>query len=772
MADATQLVKEFKDAERAAKQSGEQINKNFTGQATKDIKAGEAAFRQAGVGMMAAAGAAAFGLYKTTQAASDLNEQVSQSGIVFKDAKGEIEEFAKSADAIGLSERAATQAANSFGIMFTKMGKGSDEAATMAVEFTKLAADLASFYNTTTDEAATALRSGLAGEMEPLKKYGIMLDDATLKQRAFDMGLTQTTTGVLPPLIKMQAAQAETLAQGAVAMGDATRTADGLAGRQRQLTADWENAQAALGEGLTPMLADAANGLSNMLEKANGLNEATGGNLGTIAGYGTVILGVAGAASFAIGSIRGMTENFTAAKGAMANWTAGYPRVQAMGASLGKVAAGAGAAAAGFLVMQEAGKALYNANFNIAADSQRVADALAAIGTGGSDLGIVAEDAQNLGGSLMVLQDNVDSLVNGAEFNGIPELFGFQAGAEENVQKYDAALSQLARTNAPAAREALARLSEAYLETGVTQETLDYAFADTLGTLADVESGVAGAADTTADFGAKSEEAAEAQKNLADQLERARSEYEKLLGLGGDLLGLSISYEAAVDGLGEALKENGLTFDVNTDKGRTNLSAVQEQTDAIIANGIAVLEQTGSVDAANAKINEQVDALRRQLQAAGLSEAQINNLVATMGLLPKDLETKVQIAGYDEAMLRMMNLAHQGQITRDAILGASGTNWAEISASQDALRARRDANVQAGRRAMGGPVYAGNSYLVGETGPELVHMGANGTVMNSSRTSAAMNAPVGGGGGSEIIQISLDGRVLAEYLREYDRGRR
>jgi hypothetical protein len=175
---------------------------------------------------------------------------VSQSGVVFKDAKGQIEEFAKSADAIGLSERAATQAANSFGIMFTKMGKGSEEAAAMAVEFTKLSADLASFYNTTTDEAATALRSGLAGEMEPLKKYGILLDDATLKRRAYDMGLVESTTGVLPPLIKMQAAQAETMAQGAVAMGDATRTADGLAGRQRQLTADWENAQAALGEGL------------------------------------------------------------------------------------------------------------------------------------------------------------------------------------------------------------------------------------------------------------------------------------------------------------------------------------------------------------------------------------------------------------------------------------------------------------------------------------------------------------------------------------------
>jgi hypothetical protein len=331
MADATQLVKEFKDAEQAAKKSGAEINKNFTGQATKDIQAGEAAFRQAGVGMMAAAGAAAFGLYKTTQAASNLNEQISQSGVVFKDASGKIEEFAKTADDIGLSERAATEAANSFGILFTKMGKSGDEAAAMSIEFTKLAADLASFYNTSTDEAALALKSGLAGEMEALKRYGIFLDDATLKQRAYDMGLVESTTGVLPPLIKMQAAQAEAVAQGAVAMGDAIRTADGLAGRQRQLTADWENAQAALGEGLTPMLADAANGLSGMLEKVSAFNEVSGGSAGVVAGYGVALLGVAGAASFAIGSIRGMTENFGQAKVAMGNWTSGYPRVQALG---------------------------------------------------------------------------------------------------------------------------------------------------------------------------------------------------------------------------------------------------------------------------------------------------------------------------------------------------------------------------------------------------------------------------------------------------------
>jgi hypothetical protein len=79
-------------------------------------------------------------------------------------------------------------------------------------------------------------------------------------------------------------------------------------------------------------------------------------------------------------------------------------------------------------------------------------------------------------------------------------------------------------------------------------------------------------------------------------------------------------------------------------------------------------------------------------------------------------------------------------------------------------------------RAVGGPLSGGTAYLVGETGPELFVPGRNGTMLNSSKTSAAMNAPGMGGGGPTTIQVVLDGRVLAEaqapYLRDYEMGRR
>lgn len=58
-------------------------------------------------------------------------------------------------------------------------------------------------------------------------------------------------------------------------------------------------------------------------------------------------------------------------------------------------------------------------------------------------------------------------------------------------------------------------------------------------------------------------------------------------------------------------------------------------------------------------------------------------------------------------------------------------------------------------RASGGPVSAGSTYLVGENGPELLHMGANGMV-----------SPNGGGGGAIVVQLVVDGRVLAQVVND------
>jgi hypothetical protein len=62
------------------------------------------------------------------------------------------------------------------------------------------------------------------------------------------------------------------------------------------------------------------------------------------------------------------------------------------------------------------------------------------------------------------------------------------------------------------------------------------------------------------------------------------------------------------------------------------------------------------------------------------------------------------------------------------------------------------------RRASGGPVRSGETYLVGEKGPELLHMGSSGHVTPNDKI-----------GGTQVIQLVVDGRVLAEAVRRADR---
>lgn len=60
-----------------------------------------------------------------------------------------------------------------------------------------------------------------------------------------------------------------------------------------------------------------------------------------------------------------------------------------------------------------------------------------------------------------------------------------------------------------------------------------------------------------------------------------------------------------------------------------------------------------------------------------------------------------------------------------------------------------------GGRAGGGPVLAGRSYMVGESGPELVTMGGNGTVTPN----AALRSAVNSGGGGMVVNIDASGAV-------------
>jgi len=186
--------------------------------------------------------------------ASDLNESLTKSQVVFGDSAKEIEDWAETAsDAFGQSKQQALEAAGTYGNLFQAFGVGREEATKMSKSLVELAADLASFNNTSVDDALLALRSGLSGETEPLKRFGVALSDSRMRTELMAQGVKNLGT-TLTPLQKSTAAYAIIMHDSALAQGDFARTSDGLANKQRILDAKMEDLSAELGERLIPFM--------------------------------------------------------------------------------------------------------------------------------------------------------------------------------------------------------------------------------------------------------------------------------------------------------------------------------------------------------------------------------------------------------------------------------------------------------------------------------------------------------------------------------------
>ena len=199
-------------------------------------------------------GAIVTGGYKAAQAASDFNETVSKSGIIFGEASTEIKAFADTAaEALGLSKQAALDAAATMGTFGKSAGLAGADLSNFSIEMVKLSGDLASFHNANPADVALALGAALRGEAEPIRKFGVLLNDAAVKAQAMKMGLYDGT-GALDAQAKVLATQQIILQQTSDAQGDFARTSEGAANQQRILKAQVDNAKVSIGQAFLPIL--------------------------------------------------------------------------------------------------------------------------------------------------------------------------------------------------------------------------------------------------------------------------------------------------------------------------------------------------------------------------------------------------------------------------------------------------------------------------------------------------------------------------------------
>lgn len=215
-------------------------------------KIGDAAKKLA-IGLGAIGAAAAVGAGKAISAASDLAEAQSKTNVIFGDGAKAIEAFAATAaSAYGQSKTDALNAASTFATFGKAAGLSGEQLVDFSTGFVGLASDLASFNNTSPEEAVTAIGAALRGESEPLRRFGVLLNDAVLKEEALALGI-YSGTGALTTQQKILAAQAAIWKQTGDAQGDFARTSDGLANRSRILKAQLANVTTTIGTALLPI---------------------------------------------------------------------------------------------------------------------------------------------------------------------------------------------------------------------------------------------------------------------------------------------------------------------------------------------------------------------------------------------------------------------------------------------------------------------------------------------------------------------------------------
>jgi uncharacterized protein YukE len=176
-----------------------------------------------------------------------MEESLSKVNVVFGRGAREVEKFANSAAKnLGQSKQSVLEAAGVFGTFGKAAGLAGEDLALFSNDFTTLATDLASFNNTTPEEAVQAIGAALRGEAEPLRRFGVLLNDATLKQEAMTLGIYDGK-GALTAQQKILAAQSAIYKQTGDAQGDFMRTSDGLANSTRTLSATFKDLQAKFG---------------------------------------------------------------------------------------------------------------------------------------------------------------------------------------------------------------------------------------------------------------------------------------------------------------------------------------------------------------------------------------------------------------------------------------------------------------------------------------------------------------------------------------------
>lgn len=244
-----------------------QIVNQLTGASNKAAKQATSIF--SGMGKKIAAGLSIAAFTKFTKDCLEVGSNVTEVQNVVDTAFGDLSHQAdlwasNAMTNFGLSELSAKKYMGVFGQMSNAMGITGQAALDMAEDVTGLTGDVASFYNLSTDEAYTKLKSIWTGETETLKDLGVVMTQTNLEQYALNNGFGKTTAKMTEQEKVMLQYQYVTSALSN-ATGDFVKTQDSWANQTRILSLRFEQLKASLGKGFIALFTPILRGLNTVL---------------------------------------------------------------------------------------------------------------------------------------------------------------------------------------------------------------------------------------------------------------------------------------------------------------------------------------------------------------------------------------------------------------------------------------------------------------------------------------------------------------------------
>lgn len=252
---------------------------------------------------------------QAVDSASSLQQSTGAVESVFKAQATAIKELAAdAAGAVGLSANQYQEFASVIGSQLKNLGTAQEDLVPTTDKLITMGADLASMFGGTTAEAVESLSAAFRGEYDPVEKYGISIKKSDINARLAAKGLS----GLEGEALRQAEAQ-ELLAmlteQSADAMGNFQRETDTAAGSAQIAAANWENAKAALGQSLLPVVTQVA-------EKLAGLAQIVGQHPQLFGAAALAIVGVAGAINGALLAIKAYAAAQSVIAGVKAAWAA------------------------------------------------------------------------------------------------------------------------------------------------------------------------------------------------------------------------------------------------------------------------------------------------------------------------------------------------------------------------------------------------------------------------------------------------------------------